>query len=175
MVDFRKLAADNYAAATPEERARIDAYREREARYDATRRELLGNFTRYGGRMVPDGGHGRTRLETYVIKDWTAPVEMRIEDGGYGDRKFETLRFFGGPTGNCSFEISEDFVRILREDMPVGAEGRFFICGGSVKYDACWIDCAEVIDYLREFGPSFFPEVTPKPEPARVIPPFLRR
>nr|WP_250807029.1 hypothetical protein [Neorhizobium tomejilense] len=174
MVDFKKLAQEMYERATPEERARINAYNQTEAHYNQSRRGITAEFTRYCSKQVKDD-RGRTRYETYPVREWTGQIEMRIEDRtGHNGREYEILRFIGGPTGHEAYEISDDFIRILREDMPEGCADRLTICGGSANYDRCWVSCDEVLRYLSEFRPTFFPEITPIPA-EKPIPAFLRR
>lgn len=159
MIDFKKLMEDSYRRATPKERARIDAYNEREARYDLTRRSISATFIRYASKSGFDFTKGKETFEEVPIREWTEDIDMRIEDRlGFQNRPYEIIRFIGGPTGHEAFEIDTDFARCLTEDAPEGYEGRLTICAGGVRYDECWVSADEVLSYLLEFRPDHIPE-----------------
>lgn len=160
MVDFAKLLQEMREKATPEERARMDAYEKREARYEATAREINASFAAIGERYVTPGGGGfkltakpqKKEYEQYVMREWQKPIKMRMEDG--------IIHFIGGSTGYERFEVSEEMVENLQKWCD---EGHFewSICGGSPRYNRCSVDIRDVLEYLREQRPELFREVSP--------------
>ncbi|MCS4088660.1 hypothetical protein [Rhizobium sp. BK176] len=166
MVDFRKMAQDAYNNATPEERARIDAYHAREAKYDLTRREFQATFTRYAERPLANPPRNGIKTETYATKTWTKAIDVRIEDREHNGRKYEIIRFIGGSTGHEVFELDEDFATGL-VDGKWAQPGTLWICAGSVRYDGCSLPTEDVIEYIREMRPHLLGA-----EPQTPAPPF---
>jgi hypothetical protein len=159
MVDFKRLAEESYNRSTPEERARIDAWRERENRYDATLGTLEATFTRYAERRTSLPGQ---RTPDYALVEdavWTKPITVRIEDRSVkDDRGSEIIRFIGGPTGHEAFTLSAELVETLRDRDP-SSEDDFWICAGSARYDGCRVSAEAVLDYIAEFRPELAPDL----------------
>ena len=154
MVDFKKLAEQNYKRATPEERARIDAYREREARLDTTRRAIEATFIRYS--------FSRSDPTLREEDRWTKQIEMRIEDRtDHKGRAFEIVQFIGGSTGYEAYELGEDLISALKEEHEGEFEDVFSICAGSARYYGCRVSASAVLNYLNEVRPELFQDATP--------------
>jgi hypothetical protein len=166
MVDFKKMAEEMYAKATPEERARIDAYRASEAKYDLTRRELQATFTRFAERPLARPDRHGIKTETYATKTWVKAIDVRIEDREHNGREHEIIRFIGGSTGYEAYELDEDFATGLVEGKWAGP-GTLWICAGSARYDGCSLPTEDVIDYIREMRPHLLGV-----EPPRAAPPI---
>jgi hypothetical protein len=163
MVDFKKLAEKHYNNATPEERERIDAYRTREARLDATRRTIDATFTVLGTRDVEQGAGRRPKHELYPLKSSTKQIEMRIEDRtSFDGKQYEVIQFIGAVTGHEAFQLCEDFVEGLSKPAKTDEEDVFSICWGSAKYTRCDVSKSAVAEYLREVRPELFADA-PKP------------
>lgn len=170
MVDFKKLAEENYRNATPEERARIDAYHEREAKFDQTRRPIDATFTRFGQRPVGTPPRHGPKTETYAAKTWNKMIEVRIEDYvGYQDREYEIIKFIGASTGHESFELDEDFAMGLVGGKWADSD-TMWICAGSVRYDGCSVATSDIIEYIREMRPQLLGigKRTPPPQRAKI-------
>lgn len=161
MVDFAKILQEMYDNATPEERARMDAHKERETRYEATAREINASFAAIGERYVtPGGGNGfkltakpqKKEYEQYVMREWQKPIAMRMED--------DVIHFIGASTGYERFEVTEDMIEQMQKWCD---EGHFewSICGGSPRYNRCSVDMREVLEYLREQKPELFKDAAP--------------
>ena len=176
MIDFAKMQREMYERATPEERARIDSYHEREARYNATRRAISADFARMGEKNKFDFVKKKSVYETFVEREWTTDIEMRIEDRvSFDGHQYEIIRFIGGSTGHESYRLGDDFVAALREDLPEGDPDVLTICGGSASYDRCRVSCSAVLEYLSEVRPELVPPpavVETKAEPPRL--PWLK-
>ncbi|MDW9481872.1 hypothetical protein GOB57_24800 [Sinorhizobium meliloti] len=154
MVDFKKLAEESYAKATPEERARIDAYHDREAKFDLTRREIEATFTRFFERPLNNPSRHGPKTETYADKTWTKTIEVRIEDSvGFQGREYEIIKFIGGSTGYEAFELNEDFAMGLVGGKWADSE-TMWICAGSVRYNGCSVATSDIIEYIREMRPQ---------------------
>lgn len=160
MVDFKALSEKLYRESTPEQRARIDAYHEREARLDTTRRGIMATFTRYEmvpviDLSVPPWKAKATRHEMKAVKSWTKPIEMRIEDRtDFQDREYEIIQFMGGSTGSEAFEISREHVDGLSEWTTGDDPDLLSICGGSARFNGCSVSRTEVLAYILEMRPS---------------------
>ena len=107
---------------------------------------------------APDGrGPART------VKEWTAPLKVRVEsregpDGG------EIVRFIGAVTGHEACRLDEDFCARLVAPEDRERSPRFYICGGAPDlYDSCYVEKSDLDEYLRERGPSLFPDRPPSP------------
>lgn len=154
MVDFKKLAEDLYRNATPEERARIDAYHEREARFDQTRRSIDATFTRFCERPVNAPSRHGPKTETYAEKTWGKIIDVRIEDSvGHQGRQYEIIRFIGGSTGHEAYELNEEFAMGLVGGKWADSD-TMWICAGSVRYDGCSVSTSDIIEYIREMRPQ---------------------
>jgi hypothetical protein len=162
MVDFKKMAEELYARATPEERARIDAYHAREAKYDLTRREFQATFTRFAERPRPNPPRNGPKTETYAAKTWTKAIDVRIEDREHNGREYEIIRFIGGSTGHEAYELNEEFATGLA-DGKWAEPGTLWICAGSVRYDGCSLPTEDIIEYIREMRPQLLGIDPPKP------------
>jgi hypothetical protein len=153
MVDFKKMAEEMYAKATPEERARIDAYNAREAKYDLTRRPMEATFTRFAERPRETPVRNGPKTETYPERTWTKTIDVRIEDAGHGGREYEIIRFIGGSTGHEAFELSEEFATLLTNGKWADPD-TMWICAGGMRYDGCSVSTSDIIDYIREMRPQ---------------------
>lgn len=159
MIDFEKLRHEMRERATPEERARMDAFEEREARYEATAREINAFYSAIGERYVtPEGGKFKLTskpqkkiYEQYIVREWQKPIIMRIED--------ETIHFIGASTGFEKFNIDADMVKELEKFIDNG-QNEWAICGGSPKYYRCCVAISDVVEYLRDQKPELFSENT---------------
>ncbi len=170
MVDFKKLAEENYRNATPEERARIDAYREREARFDQTRRSIDATFTRFCERPVSAPTRNGPKTETYASNTWNKTIELRIEDSvGHQGREYEIIKFIGGSTGYESYELDEEFAMGLVGGKWADSD-TMWICAGSVRYDGCSVATSDIIEYIREMRPQLLGigKRTPPPQRAKI-------
>jgi hypothetical protein len=182
MVDFERLRRESYERATPEERARIDAYHAREARLDETKGYIKAVFERE--KRVPDGiqlgllnrrssryGSPRhdpkAKMKTIVEKTWEKMLPVRIEDRDNGDGTTrEIISFKEAVTGYESYTIDEDFIRLLLDPEENRQRPRFYICAGTPgRYDACYVMPEDVVAYLRERRPHLFPEYVPPRSP----------
>jgi hypothetical protein len=168
MVDFKLMAVRAYAEATPEERARIDAYNVREAKYDATRREMMAKFTYFAERPLTDPSKQGPKTELYAEKTCEKPISVRIEDRvGFQDREFEIIRFIGGSTGHEAFALDEDFAMRLLEGK-WAEPGTLWICAGSARYTGCSVKTSDIINYIEEMRPHLLGiDPTPKAPPVR--------
>lgn len=155
MFDFNKLRKEMRERATPEERARMDAYEDKEERYEATAREINASFAAIGERYVSPNS-GRLKLmsqpakkvyEQYVQREWQKPITMRIED--------DIIRFIGASTGFERFKISVELLNELQKFIDNGRT-KWAICGGSPKYYRCTVQINEVMEYLRDQKPELF-------------------
>lgn len=157
MVDFKLLAKKMYEESTPEQRARIDAYRAREARLDTTRREIDATFTYFGERMVEVPGKSKAQYETYPLRSENKAIEMRIEDGiDHKGEAYEVIHFIGATTGHESFRLNEDLIKTLTKDRDQPEHRIWSICAGSARYARCEISTDDVISYLKELRPNLF-------------------
>lgn len=180
MVDFKELRRRSYERASPEERARIDAYHAREARFDETKSTIKAVFERSYLRPVKKPadmknlrllnkrpsryGERRTaqseEMETVVDKTWEVEIPVRIEEIDVGNgRVREVISFKEAVTGYETFTLDEEFVRIMLDPDENRQRPRFYICGGTPgRYDSCYVMPADVLEYLRERRPHLFPD-----------------
>jgi hypothetical protein len=152
MIDFKKLSEEMYAKASPEERARIDAYKIQEAKYDLTRRQMQATFTSFGERHRANPVRNGPKTETYPTQTWTKTIDVRIEDKSHSGREYEIIRFIGGSTGHEAFELNEEFATLLTEGKWADPD-TMWICAGSARFDGCSIPTSEIVDYIREMRP----------------------
>ncbi len=167
MVDFARLSKELYERSTPEERARIDAYHEREDRLNQTRRPINASFVRSAWNAKWNPGKSKMDYIKTPVRTWTEDINMRIEDRlGLKEEEYEVLNFIGGPTGFESYRLDQDFVDVLedivRNELVDESQfrGRFTICAGGGNYDECGVSATDVLDYLREVRPEFFQDRT---------------
>lgn len=154
MVDFKKLAEERYARSTPQERARIDAHRAEQRRYDETRQSIDARFVRSSA--ITDSATPSAKTSDHLNSNcWTKSIDVRIEDGGSGGRDYEVIRFIGGPTGHESYRLDEDFVSLLVSGKWARSD-RLLICCGGGAYDSCEVSTTDVLDYIRSTRPHLF-------------------
>lgn len=176
MVDFKALHERWIADMTPEQRARYDERQAREARFNETlapieahfeRSELRRTFTPVS--FLPGRGPGRTsvKMEAVVETEWTRTIHMRIEEKDNEDgTKREIISFKEAVTGFEAYRLDEDFVRVLTDPEELRQRPRFYICAGTAgRWDACWVDPADVEAYLRERRPALFENLEALPAP----------
>jgi len=185
MVDFERLRRESYERASPEEKARIDAYHAREARFDETRAMIKAVFERSSLRPVRKpadmknlgllnkrpsryGERSPSRnqeMETVIDKTWETEIPVRIEevDNGNGTVR-EVIAFKEAVTGYETFTLDEQFVRIMLDPEENRLRPRFYICAGTPsRYDSCYVMPEDVVAYLRERRPHLFPDHAPAP------------
>ncbi|MCV9964360.1 hypothetical protein OIU34_20950 [Pararhizobium sp. BT-229] len=170
MVDFKKLTEKMYANATPEERARIDAYNAREAKFDLTRRQIEATFTRFAERPRATPVRNGPKTETYPERTWTKMIDVRIEDASHSAREYEIIRFIGGSTGHEAYELDEEFATLLTKGGWAEPD-TMWICAGSVRYDGCAVSTSDIIDYIREMRPQLlgiWKQLAPPPPRAKI-------
>jgi len=185
MVDFAELRRRSYESASPEEKARIDAYWAREARWDETRSTIKAYFERSTTRPVrkaPDmkrlGLLNRRpsryatpapakETETVIVKAWEKDIPIRIEDVENDDGTFrEVLVFKEAVTGSERYTLDDHFIQVLLDPEENRQRPRFYICAGRPDdWDACYVVPADVEAYLRERRPHLFPEHAPTAAP----------
>lgn len=177
MVDFVKVLAEMEARMTPEERERVRAYREREARFDATRAEIPAVFedlklVRPTATIasLPRPGAKRSSAvddtEEVVHRRSERLIEVRIENRQYGDKSYDVIAFIGGPTGHESYRLDADFIDAMNEcdAHPVRA-GTWCICAGTAgRYERCTIQVEDLRNYVAAKRPDLFEDVaSPRP------------
>jgi hypothetical protein len=154
VVDFEKLAEDNYRRATPEQRARIDAYHEREAKFDQTKREIEATFTQFSERPISAPTRNGPKTETYASKTWDKTIEVRIEDTiGHEGLEYEIIKFIGGATGYEAYRLDEEFAMGLIGGKWADSD-TMWICAGSARYNRCAVATSDIIEYIREVRPE---------------------
>lgn len=167
MVDFKKLAEESYARATPEEKARMDAYRAKEAEANATARPINAKFERQGTRAKkqapfqlrrPGQGTKVPETETYVIKAWEREIPMRIEKReGRNGEVVEILAFKEAVTGYESYTLDEDLIKLLLDPKErERTNEEWYLCAGGMGWDSCRVAIQDIEDYLRDIRPNLF-------------------
>lgn len=164
MVDFAKMLADMVDRMTPDERADYERRQANEALLVANEREIVGHFERLERRPKPVPGSVLAMIgkrsgdyDVVVAEAWEKPVRLRLETRGEGDEERDVIRIMGAVTGHEAFRADAEFVERLLDPEERRQRPRFYVCAGTAgRYDACWIDIDDVVDYLREKRPALF-------------------